>query len=223
MTPENPTIFVVDEDPLVREALYHLLSARKFQVLTFKSLMELLAVEKCKGPGCALMDLQLPGLDSFAWQRRFAGADALPVVFMTNRADIASCVRAMRNGAIDVLPKPWNDECLLQAVEAALAADCVRRIKRLEMVQLQKRYAQLTPREREVLPLVTAGLLNKQTAAELGTSEITICVHRGQIMRKMAAPSLAELVRMADKLGVHPSRSAFYAPKTEVKYAAPFA
>jgi FixJ family two-component response regulator len=135
-------------------------------------------------------------------QQELAGGDSPPIVFVTGHGDVPSSVRAMKAGAIEFLLKPFDTQELLRSIDVAILQDRDARVKRAELAELRRRYALLTPREREVLPLVVAGLLNKQTAAELGTSEITIQVHRGQIMRKMAAPSLAELVKMAGKLGI---------------------
>jgi FixJ family two-component response regulator len=147
------------------------------------------------------LDVNLPGISGLELQEQLAG-QAMPIIFITGCGDVPSSVRAMKGGAIEFLQKPCSDEELLRAIHKAIEMDRAARIIRAELAELQKRYALLTPREREVLPFVTAGLLNKQTAAELGTTEITIRVHRGQIMRKMGAGSLAELVRMADKLRI---------------------
>jgi FixJ family two-component response regulator len=201
MSSDCPIIFVVDDDNRVREALSSLVESAGFRVATFASAAEFLESEKPDSPACLVLDLELPGSSGLELQQELAG-NGPPIVFITGHGDIPSSVRAMKAGAIEFLPKPFSEKELLQAIDAAIVHDRAARHKRLELAELQKRYALLTPREREVLPLVVAGLLNKQTAAELGTREITIRVHRGQIMRKMAASSLAELVRMADKLGV---------------------
>jgi FixJ family two-component response regulator len=149
-----------------------------------------------------ILDLELPGMSGLELQQEIAGEQAPPIVFVTGHGDVPSSVRAMKAGAIEFLLKPFDNEELLRSVDTAILQDREARQKRTALAELRRRYALLTPREREVLPFVVAGLLNKQTAAELGTSEITIQVHRGQIMRKMAASSLAELVKMAGKLGV---------------------
>ena len=149
-----------------------------------------------------MLDLELPDTSGLELQRELVAGIAPPIIFISGHGDVPSSVRAMKAGAIEFLSKPFGDEELLRAIDAAIAMDRSARQRRSELAELQKHYALLTPREREVLPLVTAGLANKQTAAELGTSEITIGVHRGQVMRKMGARSLAELVRMADKLGI---------------------
>ena len=151
-------------------------------------------------------DLQLPGVSGLDLQQQLLTADTPPIVFISGHGDIPSSVRAIKAGAIEFLPKPFDDRELLQAVHAAIDQDRIARAKRSELAELQKRYRLLTPREREVLPFVVAGFANKQTGADLGTSEITIGVHRGQIMRKMAAKSLADLVRMADQLGIARTR-----------------
>jgi FixJ family two-component response regulator len=212
MNPDNPIVFLVDDDHRVREALSSLLSSVGLRVAVFGSAVEFLEYEKPDAPACLVLDLQLPGTSGLELQQqlaalRLAGEDAPPIVFITGHGDVASSVRAMKAGAIEFLSKPFGEQELLQAVEAALALDRVARQKRSELAELQRHYKLLTPREREVLPFVVAGFANKQTGADLGASEITIGVHRGQIMRKMGAKSLAELVRMADKLGIATPRS----------------
>jgi FixJ family two-component response regulator len=168
----------------------------------FGSAAEFLEFEKPDAPSCLILDLQLPDVNGLELQRELAGGEAPPIVFITGHGDVPSSVRAMKAGAIGFLSKPFGEQELLQAIDAALALDRTARQKRSELAELRKTHSLLTPREREVLPFVVAGFANKETAAELGTSEITIGVHRGQIMRKMGARSLAELVRMADKLGI---------------------
>ena len=202
MSQDNPIVYVLDDDYRVREALTGLLSSVGFRVEVFASAAEYLKFKKPDSPACLILDLQLPGMSGLDLQREIAGGDAPAIVFVTGHGDVPSSVRAMKAGAVEFLLKPFDDQELLRAIEAAIAQDREARLKRTEMAELQRRYALLTPREREVLPFVVAGLLNKQTAAELGNSEITIQVHRGQIMRKMAASSLADLVKMAGKLGI---------------------
>jgi FixJ family two-component response regulator len=202
MSKDNPIVYVLDDDYRVREALTSLLSSVGFRVEVFASAAEYLKFKRPDSPACLILDLQLPGMSGLDLQREIAGGDAPAIVFVTGHGDVPSSVRAMKAGAIEFLLKPLDDQELLRAIEAAIAQDREARLKRTEISELQRRYALLTPREREVLPFVVAGLLNKQTAAELGNSEITIQVHRGQIMRKMAAASLADLVKMAGKLGI---------------------
>lgn len=202
MKSESPFVFVVDDDYRVREALSSLISSAGFRVSVFSSAAEFLQFEKPDAPGCLILDLKLPGISGLELQRQLADGDAPPIIFISGHGDISSSVRAMKGGATEFLSKPFGDEELLQAVNTAIALDRTAREKRSELAELQRHYNLLTPREREVLPFVVAGFANKVTAADLGTSEITIGVHRGQIMRKMGAKSLAELVRMADKLGI---------------------
>jgi len=202
MSKDNPIVYVLDDDYRVRESLTSLLSSVGLRVEVFASAAEYLKFKKPDSPACLILDLQLPGMSGLDLQREIAGGDAPAIVFVTGHGDVPSSVRAMKAGAIEFLLKPFDDQELLRAIDAAIAKDRESRLKRAEMAELRRRYALLTPREREVLPFVVAGLLNKQTAAELGNSEITIQVHRGQIMRKMAASSLADLVKMAGKLGI---------------------
>ncbi len=202
MNSDNPIVFVVDDDHRVREALSSLLASVGLQVVAFGSAAEFLESEKPDSPACLILDLELPDTSGLELQRELAAGDGPPIVFITGHGDITSSVRAMKAGAIEFLPKPFSEQELLQAIDTAIAVDRETRQKRSELAELQKHYALLTPREREVLPFVVAGFANKQTAADLGTSEITIGVHRGQIMHKMGARSLAELVRMSDKLGI---------------------
>jgi FixJ family two-component response regulator len=203
MSSDSPIVFVVDDDYRVREALSSLVASVGLEVAVFGSAQEFLESEKPDSPACLVLDLELPGTSGLELQKELAAGDSPPIIFITGHGDIPSSVRAMKAGGIEFLPKPFGEQELLQAIDAAIALDRKARQDRSELSELQRHYALLTPRERQVLPFVVAGLANKQTAGELGTSEITIGVHRGQIMRKMAARSLAELVRMADKLGIH--------------------
>jgi FixJ family two-component response regulator len=204
MKADNPIVFVVDDDHRMQEALSSLVEAMGFRVATFGSASEFLESEKPDSPACLILDLELPDINGLELQQELADREAPPVIFVTGHGDIPSSVRAMKAGAIEFLTKPFDEQALQSAIEKAIAMDRSARQKRSELTYLKNRYGLLTPREQEVLPFVVAGFLNKQTAADLGTSEITIRVHRGQIMRKMGARSLAELVRMADKLGVTP-------------------
>ena len=202
MSSESPVVFVVDDDHRVREALSSLISSAGLQVAVFGSAAEFLGSERPDAPGCLVLDLQLPGTSGLELQEQLSDGDTPPIVFISGHGDIPSSVRAIKAGAIEFLSKPFDDQELLRAIHAAIDQDRIARQQRSELAELQRRYNLLTPREREVLPFVVAGYPNKQTGAELGTAEITIGVHRGQIMRKMAAKSLAELVRMSDKLGL---------------------
>src|SRR5262245_46355652 len=204
MKPTPPIVFVVDDDVRVREALSSLLGAAGLEVAVFATATEYLEAEKPDAPACLVLDLELPDIHGLEVQKELAEREAPPIVFITGHGDVPSSVKAMKAGAIEFLSKPFGDEELLRAIDAAISLDRAERLKRSERVALNDRYERLTPREREVLTYVVGGFLNKQTAGELGTSEITIGVHRGQIMRKMGARSLAELVRLADKLAIAP-------------------
>jgi FixJ family two-component response regulator len=202
MNSDSALVMVVDDDHRVREALSSLISAAGLQVVVFGSAAEFLEFPRREVPGCLVLDLQLPGASGLELQQQLLAGDTPPIVFISGHGDIPSSVRAIKAGAIEFLQKPFDDQELLRAIHAAIDQDRIAREKRSELAELRKRYKLLTPREREVLPFVVAGFANKQTGADLGTSEITIGVHRGQIMRKMAAESLADLVRMADQLGI---------------------
>jgi FixJ family two-component response regulator len=202
MNTDSPIVFVVDDDYRVREALSSLISSAGLRVAVFNSAAEFLESEKPDAPACLVLDLQLPGTSGLELQQQLLTGDPPPIIFITGHGDIPSSVRAMKAGAVEFLSKPFGEQELLQAIAGAIALDRTARQKRSQIVQLRMHYDLLTPREREVLPFVVAGFANKVTAADLGTSEITIGVHRGQIMRKMGARSLAELVRMADTLGI---------------------
>jgi FixJ family two-component response regulator len=195
-------VFVVDDDARVREALSSLLASAGLEVAVFASATEFLNADKPDAAACLVLDLELPDVHGLELQRALAERAAPPIVFITGHGDIPSSVKAMKAGAVEFLSKPFGDEELLRAIDVAIQLDRVERLKRSERAELERRYERLTPREREVLTFVVAGFANKVTASELGTSEITIGVHRGQIMRKMGATSLAELVRLADKLGI---------------------
>ena len=204
MTADRQVVFVVDDDARVREALSSLLASAGLEVAVFPSATEFLNAEKPDAPACLVLDLELPDIHGLELQKELAEREAPPIVFITGHGDIPSSVKAMKGGAVEFLSKPFGDEELLRAIDTAIVLDRAERRKRSELVSLKARYERLTPREREVLTFVVSGFLNKQTAGELGTSEITVGVHRGQIMRKMGARSLAELVRFADKLGITP-------------------
>jgi FixJ family two-component response regulator len=196
---------VVDDDASVRRALMRLLTAAGFEARAFASAAAFLEVHDPGAPGCLVLDVALPGLDGLQLQQALAVSScARPIVFVTGRGDIPTSVRAMKGGAVDFLTKPVNDKDLLAAIRHAIEIDRLAREAQVEMDALRRRLATLTPREREVLAHVVAGRLNKQIAADLGTVEKTIKVHRARIMEKMAARSLAELVRIADRLGIVP-------------------
>ena len=201
----DPIVFVVDDDRRVREALSRLIASAGLAAITFATAGEFLECEKPDAPACLILDLQLPGVSGLELQQQLIEAEAPPIVFLTGHGDIPSTVRAMKAGAVEFLSKPVGDQELLRAIEAAIELDRAARRQRSELAGLRERYALLTSREREVLPFVIAGFANKQTAGDLGIAENTIAVHRGQIMRKMGARSLAELVRLADKLGISPA------------------
>ena len=199
---ERSVVYVVDDDARVREALTALLCSMGRRVIAFANATEYLQFPRPDLPGCLVLDLDMPDMTGLELQRELIGQEGPPIVFLTGLGDIPSTVKAMKAGAVEFLSKPFDEDDLIQAIDAAIVADEQARAKNAELHVIQKRYASLTPRERDVLPYVVSGLLNKQTAGELGTSEITIRIHRGQIMRKMAADSLADLVRMAAKLGI---------------------
>jgi len=207
MTIDRPIVFVVDDDVRIRDALASLLASAGFDVMAFASATEFLTAEKPDAPACLVLDLELPDIHGLDLQKDLAEREAPPIVFITGHGDIPSSVKAMKAGAVEFLSKPFGDKELMGAIGAGIALDRSARLKRSELAELARRYERLTPREREVLTFVVGGFANKRTAGELGTSEITIGVHRGQIMRKMGARSLAELVRLADKLGIHPHES----------------
>ena len=202
MTVDRPVVFVVDDDARVREALSSLLASAGFEVAVFASATEFLDADKPDAPACLVLDLDLPDINGLELQKELADREAPPIVFITGHGDIPSSVKAMKAGAVEFLSKPFGDDELLRAIEASIVLDRTERKKRSERAALDDRYERLTPREREVLTFVVAGFANKVTASELGTSEITIGVHRGQIMRKMGARSLAELVRFAIREGL---------------------
>ena len=207
MTLMDHIVVVVDDDYRIREALLELLTAAGLNVVTFGSAAEYLRFAKPDLPACLILDVELPDINGLELQRQIAADQHPHIVFLTGHGDVPSSVRALKAGAVDFLTKPFREQDLLAAIQAALAQDHESRRKRAELAGLQQRLAALTPREREVLPLVVSGLLNKQAAAELGISEVTLQIHRGRIMHKMQAESLAELVRMAGTLGIPASRS----------------
>jgi FixJ family two-component response regulator len=195
-------VYVVDDDAGLRETLEDLLASLGLHVVSFASATEYVANARLDAPSCLLLDVELPDINGFELPRQLASADHPPIVFITDHADIPSSVRAIKAGAVDFLAKPFNDEELLSAIYSAFLRHQETRSARAELAELRARHANLTPREREVLALVVSGLLNKQAAAQLKISEVTMQIHRGQVMRKMEAESLADLVRMAVKLDI---------------------
>jgi FixJ family two-component response regulator len=195
-------VFIVDDDRRICEALTELLSTFDLHAVAFSSAAEYLAYPKPDVPACLVLDVQLPDINGLDLLSQ-SGQRLLPrIVFITGHGDIPTSVRAMKAGAVDFLTKPLNEADLIHAIHAAIAQDRIARLERTELADLQRRLSCLTPRERDVLPLVVSGFLNKQAAAALGISEITIQIHRGRIMKKMGATSLADLVRMAGRLEI---------------------
>ena len=207
MNEPAPIVFVVDDDDSVRRSLKRFLGAEGFQVELFASPQEFLQGKRPDVPSCLVLDIRLKGTSGLEFQQELTKAGIpIPIIFLTGHGNIPMTVRAMKSGAVEFFTKPPQDQDLLDAIHLALAKDRVRRQQEAEIAVLRERRESLTPREREVLPLVVSGMLNKQIAAEIGTSETTVKVHRSQLMRKMAADSLPDLVRMAEKLRKWESR-----------------
>lgn len=206
MTNDDYTVFIVDDDIRIRESLSELLASHGITAITFASAGEYVDADRSKQPACLILDVELPDINGLDLQKQIAEGDHPPIVFITGHGDIPSSVRAIKDGAVDFLTKPFSDEALMQAIRAAVAQDKRAHVERAELDALKRRYLELTPREREVLPLIISGLLNKQAAAQLGISEVTLQIHRRNVKQKMAAASLADLVRIAEKLQIPVSR-----------------
>jgi FixJ family two-component response regulator len=202
VTSLEPIVYVVDDDPSVREALSSLIRSDALRVEAFTSAREFLRQRRGDNSACLVLDVRLPGVSGLDLQRELADAhDDIPIIFITGAGDIPMTVRAMKAGAVEFLQKPFHDQDLLDAVHLALARDRDRRIHTAALDAIRDRWESLTPRERAITQRIVQGLLNKQVAAELGLSEVTVKVHRRHIMEKMAASSLAELVRIVEKIG----------------------
>lgn len=200
---ERPTVFIVDDDSSMRDALRNLFRSVGLNVETFGAAQEFLARERSKGPGCLVLDIRLPSLSGLDLQRQLVDANTqIPIIFITAHGDIQMSVRAMKAGAVEFLTKPFRDQDLLDAVQQALDRDRATRISQALEAETRARYASLSPREQEVMGLVVRGLLNKQIAGKMGTSEATVKMHRGHVMRKMKVDSVVELARLAERLAV---------------------
>ena len=203
MMTSSPTVFIVDDDSAVLKSLARLLRSARLNVMAFGSPQEFLERHNPRAPGCLVLDLAMPGLNGLELQAALTvKGSAIPIIFLTGHGTIPASVQAMKRGALDFLTKPVNDDDLLKAVQVAIEKDRIARIARAELEDIQARLDSLTPREREVLTHVVSGQLNKQTAADLGTVEKTIKVHRGRVMEKMKVHSVAELVHLAERAGI---------------------
>ena len=207
-TPTAPIVFVIDDDGSIRAAISSLIRSVGLRVEVFASVSEFLAHKRSSTTSCLILDVRLPGVSGLEFQSELAKADAeIPIIFITGHGDIPMTVKAMKAGAIEFLTKPFRDQDLLDAIQVALERARVKEEKDRAVSDLKRNFSTLTPREQEVMAWVAGGLLNKQVAAEIGVTEITVKVHRGSVMRKMAAKSFADLVRMADLLGIRRTKS----------------
>lgn len=202
MNPDDHIVLIVDDDIRICEALTELLASHGISAAAYGSAGDYVRAEKPDVPACLILDVELPDINGLELQKQIVDGGHPPIVFITGHGDIPSSVRAIKHGAVDFLTKPFSDEDLMRAVRAGLAQDRAARLERADMAALRQRYETLTPRERDVLPLVVSGLLNKQAAAELGISEVTLQLHRRNVMQKMMAASLPDLVRMAERLQI---------------------
>src|SRR5712692_1548858 len=203
MTEPTPIVFVVDDDPSVRRAIKRLVGSVGLEVEPFESAQEFLRSKRPDAPSCLVLDIRLPGISGLDFQRELAQANIhIPIIFITAHGDIPMTVRAMKAGAVEFLTKPFRDQDLLDAVQFALERDRSRRLREAGIVTLRERFESLSAREREVVAMVVSGMLNKQIAAEIGTTENTVKAHRSRAMEKMQAKSLADLVRMVDRLKI---------------------
>lgn len=202
MKTDDHIVFIVDDDVRIREALIELLDSHGIRAVAYGSAGDYVRADKPDRPASLILDVELPDINGLDLQKQIANGIHPPIIFITGHGDIPSSVRAIKHGAVDFLTKPFSDEDLMAAVHAAIAQDKEKRAERAELDILRQRYLDLTPRERDVLPLVVSGLLNKQAAAELGISEVTLQIHRRNVMQKMRAASLADLVRIAERLEI---------------------